>query len=305
MENNLEMPTQSSTLHGQANISTQSPLQHQQTQQLYFKHSGFMVRLLALIIDVLIILVITLLLNFIIRLITGQSSGYGKGSLFQLLLTLVSLIYAVTLVTLYGATLGKMLLRLRIVNTNYQKVSFFQVLKRETVGKILSGLVFDLGYLWVATDDKKQAWHDKIAKTYVIYTEPISYEEYVKQQEKGKIGSLPYVLILVGVAEAIFVSFFAFSVVRQLTTLYETMGTGGYSPLTTYLMLGVIGISCLAQFVWGTILWSKKKAPETISQSSIKTAKVLLIVGATLFFLLIPFLILSVILPIYKLTTSF
>ena len=198
-----------------------------------------------------------------------------------------------------------MLFHIKIVNINYQKVSFFQVLKRETVGKILSGLVFNLGYLWAAIDDKKQAWHDKIAKTYVIHVEPISHEEYARQLEKGKISSLSYVLIFAGAAEVIFVSFFAFSVVRQLTTLYETMGTGGYNPLITYLMLGIIGLSCFAQIIWGSILWSKKKAPETISQSSIKTAKVLLILGATLFFLLIPFLVLSVILPIYKLTTSF
>lgn len=289
----------------QSNLTSQLPSQPQLTTQTYYKHSGFITRLLALIIDGIIILTISFLLNLIIATLTGQTSGYGKGSPFQLIAALVSLVYEITLVTMYGATFGKMLLHIKVVSTNYQKVSFVQVLKRETIGRILSGLVLNLGYLWAAIDDKKQAWHDKIANTYVIHTQPITYGEYVKLQEKGKLGSLPYVLVFAGLAEVAFVSIFAFSVVRQLTTLYETMGTGGYSPLTTYLMLGVIGISCLAQVIWGTILWSKKKTPETISKSSIKTAKVLLILGATLFFLLIPFLVLSVILPIYKLTTSF
>lgn len=286
----------------QSNLTSQLPSQPQPTAQTYYKHSGFITRLLALIIDGIIILALSFLLNLIVTTLTDQTSGYGKGSPFQLIATLVSLVYEITLVTLYSATFGKMLLHIKVVSTNYQKVSFVQVLKRETIGRILSGLVFNLGYLWVAIDDKKQAWHDKIANTYVIYTQPVTHEEYIKLQERGKLGSLPYVLVFTGLAEAAFVSIFALFVVRQLTALYETMGTGGYSPLTTYLMLGVIGLSCLAQVIWGAILWSKKKAPETISQSSIKTAKVLLILGATLFFLLIPFLVLSVILPIYKLT---
>lgn len=248
---------------------------------------------------------ISFLLNLIIVTLTGQTSGYGKSSPFQLVATLIGFIYGITLVILYGATFGKMLLHIKVVSTNYQKVSFVQVLKRETIGRILSGVIFNLGYLWAAIDDKKQAWHDKIANTYVIHTQPITYEEYIRLQEKSKLGSLPYFLVFAGFAEAAFVAIFAFSVVRQLTSLYENLGTGGYNPLTTYLILGVIGLSCLGQVIWGTILWSKKKTPETISKSFIKTGKVLLILGATLFFLLIPFLVLSVILPIYKLTTSF
>ena len=277
-------------------------------EQLYFKHSGFAARLLALIIDGIIILVIVFLLNIIILLTTGQSPNYSKGSLFQLLAILVSLAYGITLVSLYGATLGKMLLHIKIVNINYQKVNFFQVLKRETIGKIISGLVFNLGYLWAAIDDKKQAWHDKIAKTYVIHNQPISYEEYVKQQEKSKLGSLPYLLVFAGLVEAIFVSIFPSLIIQKLTPLYENFGQVGYNPLTTsliYLISGLMGFSCFIQIIWGIILWSKKKTPETINSNYIKTGKVLLILGAVLFLLLIPFLILSVILPIYRVTTSF
>lgn len=287
----------------QVNVGVQP--QAQATQQVYYQHSGFGARLLALIVDGIIILIATFLVNLIVQLATGQTSDYGKGSIFQLLATLISFIYSITLLTLYGATLGKMLLHIRVVNTNYQKVSFFQILKRETIGKILSGIAFNLGYLWVAIDDKKQAWHDKIAKTYVIHAQPITYEEYAKQHEKGKVGSLPYVLIFAGLAEGGFISIFAFSVVNKLTSLYETMGTGGYNPTLTYLVLGLIGLSCLAQITFGLILWSKRKTPETINKSILTTAKVLLIIGAISFVLLIPFLVLSVIMPIYQLTSSF
>jgi len=41
-------------------------------------------------------------------------------------------------------------------------------LLRQTIGYWLSGAVFYLGFIWVAFDDKKQGWHDKIARTFVV-----------------------------------------------------------------------------------------------------------------------------------------
>ena len=37
------------------------------------------------------------------------------------------------------------------------------------VGAIVSGLVFMLGFVWIAFDGRKQGWHDKIAATLVIH----------------------------------------------------------------------------------------------------------------------------------------
>ena len=33
---------------------------------------------------------------------------------------------------------------------------------------VISGLIFSLGFIWVAFDGKRQGWHDKLAGTYVI-----------------------------------------------------------------------------------------------------------------------------------------
>jgi uncharacterized RDD family membrane protein YckC len=35
-------------------------------------------------------------------------------------------------------------------------------------GMEISGIVLFLGYLWILVDKKKQGWHDKIARTYVV-----------------------------------------------------------------------------------------------------------------------------------------
>ena len=36
--------------------------------------------------------------------------------------------------------------------------------------RIVSGLVFGLGYLWMLWDPRKQTWHDKAANTVVVRT---------------------------------------------------------------------------------------------------------------------------------------
>jgi len=42
------------------------------------------------------------------------------------------------------------------------------MLLREWIGRWLSGLLFGLGYLWILLDKDRQAWHDKLASTYVV-----------------------------------------------------------------------------------------------------------------------------------------
>jgi uncharacterized RDD family membrane protein YckC len=67
-----------------------------------------------------------------------------------------------------SATPGKMLLRLRIVDA--------ATLGRPTTGQwvirffayLVSMIPFFLGFLWIAFDKKKQGWHDKLARTVVL-----------------------------------------------------------------------------------------------------------------------------------------
>ena len=57
---------------------------------------------------------------------------------------------------------------LKVIDETGSNIGYGKSFLREIVGKIVSGLVFNLGYVWVAFDDKKQGWHDKIAGTYVV-----------------------------------------------------------------------------------------------------------------------------------------
>ena len=73
----------------------------------------------------------------------------------------------------FGWTPGKQALGLRIVREGGQRPGISAGLAR-TIGAPLSGLVLGLGYLWAAWDGRKQTWHDKIAGTFVVRTQPDS-----------------------------------------------------------------------------------------------------------------------------------
>lgn len=66
-----------------------------------------------------------------------------------------------------GQTLGKRALRIEVVKPSGLPPGGASGLGR-SLGRILSSLFLGLGYLWVAFDANKQAWHDKMAGTYVV-----------------------------------------------------------------------------------------------------------------------------------------
>lgn len=126
-----------------------------------YKKASFWQRLAAFIIDSLLLLIIFIPLNIIFAQLKVNT-----------LLSFLELIIIASYNTFYvlrtGSTIGKRLLRLRVVSEGYGNVPPKQALLRETVGKFLSQIVSGLGFLWVLNDKRRQALHDKIAKTYVV-----------------------------------------------------------------------------------------------------------------------------------------
>lgn len=118
-------------------------------------------------------------------------------------------LYNIAFVSWKGATVGKIFLKIKVVNCDYGKLGFGRVLLRETVGRILSAIVFYSGYLWIVFDENKKAWHDKLSGSYVIYTKPLTYDEYIVESRKS---SIPLGLISLGLIEVIFLLPFAFVV---------------------------------------------------------------------------------------------
>lgn len=82
-------------------------------------------------------------------------------------LPLVGVIYFVAMWTWKGTTIGGILLRLKVIRTDGRPVNFAVALVR-SLSSCFSLLVLMLGFIWVAWDREKQAWHDKIAGTIVV-----------------------------------------------------------------------------------------------------------------------------------------
>jgi len=67
-----------------------------------------------------------------------------------------------------GQTLGKRALGIRVIDFRAGgPIGYGRGLLRN-VAKILSGIPFALGYLWMLWDKENQTWHDKLATTVVV-----------------------------------------------------------------------------------------------------------------------------------------
>ena len=68
-----------------------------------------------------------------------------------------------------GATPGKLAAGIRIVDASTGNPAPIGRLALRLLCYLVSALPLYLGFLWIAVDRRKQGWHDKIARTLVIY----------------------------------------------------------------------------------------------------------------------------------------
>jgi uncharacterized RDD family membrane protein YckC len=69
-----------------------------------------------------------------------------------------------------GATPGKMLMRLRVAYFDTgTHLTYWRAFARETLGKLVSGLLLGIGFLLVAFRRDKRGLHDLLLNTHVTY----------------------------------------------------------------------------------------------------------------------------------------
>ncbi len=145
------------------------------------QYAGFVTRLAALVIDILFInLVIFIVSQVAILLIkffnVERYLPEAATDYFIMAVALVvmgislgfSYLYAIFLWRISGQTLGKALMGIRVVSTDGHFLTFRQGTIR-FFAYWLSAMALFTGFLWSLIDDHRQTWHDKLAKTYVIY----------------------------------------------------------------------------------------------------------------------------------------
>ena len=123
------------------------------TELVMLPRAAFVERLAAFALDAILVIIIVQVLD-----IHHQEARVGF---------IVALAYHISFWTLKSTTLGGIICQLRLVRVDGARVSFPDALVRGLTG-IFSLAVFGLGFLWILRDPDKQAWHDRVAGTYVV-----------------------------------------------------------------------------------------------------------------------------------------
>lgn len=81
---------------------------------------------------------------------------------------LIKILYQTLFVYFYGATLGKIAVKIQVVDAvSMQRPIFGSALNR-AVFRVISEMVFYLGFVWALYSKNRQSWHDKTARTLVV-----------------------------------------------------------------------------------------------------------------------------------------
>lgn len=134
------------------------------------KYASFFRRMIATLIDGLILGIIGSVISTSLgrnAFDVGEETN-NLASIDKLLTLLITIAYFVGFwVKQNGQTIGKRAMHIRVIKENDEPIDPFTAIIRY-FSTWLSAFVLCLGYIWVIFDKKKQSWHDKIAKTYVI-----------------------------------------------------------------------------------------------------------------------------------------
>jgi len=148
---------------------------------IYGQYAGFVTRLVAFVIDLVIVTVLVIISDAAMGLVATLLKSMHlirSGALAETVVTVVTAAPGVVLFVAYyigfwlaaGQTPGKRIMGVRIVRIDGGRVELGNVVRR-FVGYWLSCILF-LGFLWILVDNQRQAWHDSLSGTIVIYSRP-------------------------------------------------------------------------------------------------------------------------------------
>jgi uncharacterized RDD family membrane protein YckC len=135
-------------------------------------YAGFWIRFGAKVIDGLMFALFEVLVILLLGPVLGISFTSTRAPSLSLLwiypiIIGATIFYSVFFVGKYGGTLGKLALRLRVVNSSGTPVTYTKALGR-CFAEMISGLICYIGYIMAAFDEQKKALHDQICDTRVI-----------------------------------------------------------------------------------------------------------------------------------------
>ncbi len=144
------------------------------------RYAGFWIRVVAAIIDAVILSVVGLIVNIPLQLVLGvgalRPGSVPNPSIFLGVFGIVVLVnfaincaYSTFLLSTRGGTLGMLLLGLRVIKADGSQLTAGQAIGR-FFAYIINSFTLFIGFIIIAFDDQKRALHDRICDTRVIYS---------------------------------------------------------------------------------------------------------------------------------------
>ncbi len=87
---------------------------------------------------------------------------------FVLEYMMMKVIYQAFFVMHYGASIGKLAMKIKVIEIRTLEYPNVLSSLNRSIFRVISELVFYLGFLWGVFDPVHQTWHDKTAKTLVV-----------------------------------------------------------------------------------------------------------------------------------------
>lgn len=80
----------------------------------------------------------------------------------------IKIIYQTFFTMQYGASIGKIIMKIRIIEINTLSNPGFLSAFNRSVFRVVSELLFYLGFVWAMLDPYRRSWHDRTGRTLVI-----------------------------------------------------------------------------------------------------------------------------------------
>jgi uncharacterized RDD family membrane protein YckC len=120
--------------------------------------AGFWIRVAASLLDVVMVAVLFGMMNCVFGWFFKVSGSFPFWFA----------VYNVSMWATKGTTIGGIICGLKVVRMDDRPLEWSVAVVRGLAG-FLSLVVAGLGFIWVAFDDEKQSWHDKIAGTTIVH----------------------------------------------------------------------------------------------------------------------------------------
>lgn len=167
-------------------MQTLNNAENGQVKKEELTYAGFFARLLAYIIDVIIIGIGSFIVKYIVLNGFTEVELFSKPLLFSYSIVdiftyLLKVSYFIICIYCTETTLGKYVMKLKVVRKDGGKLSAFNIIYRETIGRFVSSFLC-VGYLLILIDKEKTALHDKLCDSRVIYGCNVKKTVFVRQQ---------------------------------------------------------------------------------------------------------------------------